>query len=1496
MGKKPVKAKKAVKAVKAVKAAKPKNPMMMVWGIFSLIILAALVMRLWQPDWYNDRQFHPDERWIVGSAVPQIKYWGDKPIGLQYGSLPLYILATYNGVVNAIHNIPVFQRMDMNRAIIGGARAISGLVDTGTIVFIFLICLLVFTPTVALVASVLLAFTSLHLHAAHFFTVDTFTTFFSVGMMYFALRIYKKGALVDYILAGAFYGMAIASKSAALPFAAAILVAQLFRFFSMPDKTKANKQARLDSWINLAWAALSAFVVFFICMPHALLDFETFMRDQNEQRRILITGEADVPYNRQYLNTAPYLFYMENLVKYTMGPYGAVALFAFFFYIAAFFKGLIKDRKIEGREIAVILSGVLPYFLIVGTSFAKFNRYMIPFTPFLALLAAKLLYDLYAWMKNKKLAAAIGAITVISAMFYGLAFMNVYTNSHSWIAASRWMFKNIPVTTQTAGDKAPRRTRILNEMWGDDLPVYADGHGSGDFDNKQWALQEPDSPNKIEQLSEALSYTDYVIMADKRAYGTYQRLPQRYPINYFYYSNMIKNPEVFGYKLVLDKVNYPSFLGITIKDDKADESFQLYDHPRVYIFKNVSYMKKEEIKQILLNGEAAVQAKYSSFANTPGNPSVPARRKDMNNPNIGQVKDKVREIIPQLSVFLWYALIQLLAFMVLPLNFTLFKNLKDKGYGLAKVAGVFLFAWINWIFVSANAWKFYQVNLWMLILVLFGAAAYFTVRNKKEINLFARSNRNYIIVTESLFLGAYLLFILIKVFCPDVHNVMGQGYNGGGEPMGMAYLSAIFNDVKFPPHDPWMSGYTLNYYYWGQLMLATVAKTLGYAPKVVYDLSLSLLFALSFIAAFSLSYNITGKYKYGILGGFLLACAGNFHTLYFMFDKIVNAHGFISMMQGIFSFQFIWDPTRIYPSPVITEMPFFSYLYGDLHAHNIVIPVTVLAIALVYNIMKSPNTSLSFIKSFGENKAEISINVFVLSVVFGSMLAINTWNFPPVGIFLGLSLFMLAVMLWKGNLKILSKMKSWARQEAIFWLVVESIISVFVIGGLAYLAFLPFHMNFQTPFKAAIGIVSPPERASLFMVFEYFALFFVVVFSFIFMYWSGAFEKIAAKTGMFKLKMRKFNVDKVIDHTVRVFDKVVDDTYMLKRAAIFLICALVFLALLFIQPTFAYVFMMMAAVTWVLAVTVDRDEAFALVLLFTSLGMIIGTELFYIADGRMNTVFKFYMVAWTMLACCVPYLLKRLVDAYRKIFVIKKFDALFVSGGVIALLVVELGLIAIDTRAGSSLFKAFFLAVTIMAPAIFFFLKDRVGKNILAAGMLFIMLPAALYPVLGSIAKGGICSLNPSKPITIDGTAYMKDLQPRAGTPTDFDKYDYQAIEWINKNIDHLDPILEAPGERMYTGESRVSIFTGMPSYIGWGYQVSQQSGRDDTPGRTTAANYFFTNSAAPEQLLNLLHLNGIKYIYVGAIERAMYPNMAKFDLVGSQVYNNPGVIIYKVK
>ena len=48
--------------------------------------------------------------------------------------------------------------------------------------------------------------------------------------------------------------------------------------------------------------------------------------------------------------------------------------------------------------------------------------------------------------------------------------------------------------------------------------------------------------------------------------------------------------------------------------------------------------------------------------------------------------------------------------------------------------------------------------------------------------------------------------------------------------MDMAFITAINASSHFPPHDPWMSGETLNYYYLGHLVFAWPIKLLGLAP------------------------------------------------------------------------------------------------------------------------------------------------------------------------------------------------------------------------------------------------------------------------------------------------------------------------------------------------------------------------------------------------------------------------------------------------------------------------------------------------------------------------------------------------------------------------------------------------------------------------------------------------------------------------------------------
>lgn len=1454
-----------------------------IYFILSIIILIALILRLYQPDWYADRQFHPDERWIVGNAVPSLNYPG-RPMGLQYGSLPLYILSFYKNFLNDLRNNGWVKDLDTNRALISGARVISGLVDTGTIIFVFLIGTLLFKPIVALCAAVLLSFTTLHIHAAHFFTVDTFVTFFIAGVVYFSARIYKKGELLDYILSGVFYGAALASKTAALPAALIILTAHILYFFSLKGKGKSVRDEKINSWINLGITAAVTFIAFFIFMPYAIIDFRSFMNDQNYQRRILVTGEGDVPYNRQYLFTTPYLYYIKNLILYTMGiPFGFTAFFAFVFYIISAGKNLIKF-KFKEKEILLLLSWMLPYFLIVGNSFGKFNRYMLPLTPFLALITAKFLYALFSFFKEKKWAVLINFIVIAGAVFYGIAFMNVYTNSHTWIQASRWIYKNVPDVVPDV--TPPKKTVILNEMWGDDLPVYADGKGGWIYNITKWNVQEPDSPIKIEELSMRLNEADYVVMADKRAYGTYLRLPKRYPINYFYYSTMMKEPAKLGFKLVYEKAVYPSFLGITIKDDKADESFQLYDHPHVYIFKNEKYFSKEELKTIIMQGEKEIKSKFK----------FSEKIKGAANPNIGLLRDKPVAFLPVVSVFLWYLLVQLLSFMVMPLHFKVLNNLADKGYGLSKISGVFIFAWINWILVSCGIFRFYQLNLVLLFIVL-GIFSFILINNIfKQVNSFIRENKMHIIYTEIAFLAAYLFFIIIKLWAPDIHNVSGHGYNGGGEPMGMAYLSAIYNDVKFPPHDPWLSGWTLNYYYWGQLMLATLSKLLGYTPGITYNLSLSLLFALCFVGAFTLVYNMTKKYSYSLLGAFLLSLSGNFHTLEFILDKLVNANNLSQFINSTGVFQFIWDPTRIYPTPVITEMPFFSYLYGDLHAHNIVIPVTVFGFALIYNVVLQSNKTINFLKNLGDSWFNICLSVFTIALVSGAMLPMNTWNFPPFFLLVAGSFFIIGLNLYRKNYKVSKKAKLQDIAKNILLSAGTATGVVFILALLSYVLFLPFHADFQSPYKTVPHYISKAERASLYVMFKYFSVFFFVIFAYIYFVLNNGIKSFKKQISLPRTGIKKFDFNKILKLLEKVLDKINNNFNLSVKFYIVTGTGILFLLVFgFVQDTFAFLLIMTIVVLWVLFATRDRTEIFSLILLLISIGIIWGTEIYFVADGRMNTVFKFYMVAWTMLSIAIPYLLYKITEEIKLFFKLKKMDWFYIAGVALFLIILSVVVRFFDLKSVRHYLSVVLITTILLGSLFVYFFKGKAGKYIFIGSFIFLLIPAILYPLFGSIIKMDICSLGFKQKPRIDGLLYMKNLQQRFGSVRDFDRYDYETIEWINKNFKNIEPILETHGEWMYTGSSRISIFTGMPTFVGWGYQVSQQSGRGVEVSSRTRMTDLIYNATDLNESKRLMKENGLKYFYIGTIEKKLYPDCMKLSEIGNIVYQNEQATLYKL-
>ena len=100
------------------------------------------------------------------------------------------------------------------------------------------------------------------------------------------------------------------------------------------------------------------------------------------------------------------------------------------------------------------------------------------------------------------------------------------------------------------------------------------------------------------QIYQTIHKADYIIVASNRLYAPLQRIskncqewkvpPERCSHNANRYYEKLFNGEL-GYKKIAEFENLPTIplVNIPINDQNADESFTVYDHPKVMIFEKI---------------------------------------------------------------------------------------------------------------------------------------------------------------------------------------------------------------------------------------------------------------------------------------------------------------------------------------------------------------------------------------------------------------------------------------------------------------------------------------------------------------------------------------------------------------------------------------------------------------------------------------------------------------------------------------------------------------------------------------------------------------------------------------------------------------------------------------------------------------------------------------------------------------------------------------------
>lgn len=1526
------------------------------WAL--LLFGLALLVRLWRPDWYSHRLFHPDERWLFDKTA-ELHLWAEPgktdAAGMQYGSLPLYVVSVVKDGLNAVTH------MGAHPASIVSGRSVTGVVDALTVAATYLLALQLLGSGWALFAALLIACAPLHIQLSHFFTVDPWLACFATFTLAASLRWTRKPSLALSAGMGVLYAAALASKSSGLPLLAPIVLAHLWGLFSPGLTLKERAQRRQLAWQGLAVAAVATLAAFFVFMPWAFLNFHKFYANQTAQQDILVKGSpGGVPFVRQYWDTGMG-FHLKNIALFYLGlPAGLLALIAAPVLGILALMGAWRAQRVQAAPRArgaravpaeataagqwqtalgplLILAWALPYFAIVGSSFAKFARYMLPLLPSLAVLLSLALARCAA-----RRATATRVLTWTLALFafgYGWGYALTYTHPHPWIEASQWADENIPaMTPDPTAPGGQRPTRVLNEDWGDDLPVDVPGIPNVHYDDLkgkpgQVNVVEWDSPNKLDRLCTSLSQVDVLFLADPRAYGTYLRLPVRFPLTHAYYDLLFSDPQRLGFERVHESSNPIKLFGLVALPDSrtpavpralwADESFTLYDRPHAFIFRRVGPRTPEQVRQALLDRitelggsmdwmkgrgpedlERAAQGEIPALANTPATTAA-AEAPETVNPNFGQGRGALHPLLH--PVIIWWLLVTVLGWLALPLSVRVFGAWPAGGYSLSKALGVLLFGWLAFNLSEWGVMRFTQSGLWSLLAVLAVLGTLGVWRHRTAAKAWVKAHRSEILFSEGVFAAAFLYFVLVRAFNPNIHDIVGQGYFGGGEPLGMTYLSAITRCVTFPAYDPWLALHNSSYYYFGYVLAGALSKLSGFPTAITYNLSLALFFSLTLLSAFGVLRGLVKRRWLALGGAAMVAMAGSLWTLAYL--GLQMNRGF-NIIGSIFSHGFIWDPSR-FPELVnghIFEFPYFSYLYSDLHPHNMVLPFSLLLLALLAVPFLSREAGW---RSFGPSLQQALLWLLLASLCLDAQYAINTWSWP---VFLALGAGALLFGPWVGKGRRLSdNLKSTAMGAAVLVLAL----------GLGRLLMEGFRHYFLQSGGDRVGHVLPSEwQMSAYIPLAYFLPGLVALAVLAGQRTRTYSLSLAKPLGWDKLG-RKDWFDKGLTLAERFFERRLGSAIGISTGLLLVGGLLSWSLLKFSnQGVLALALGLGLACLgfFLLGAWRDGAESFLWMLGAFTCFLVAGSEHWFVAD-RMNTIFKFWFNGWVIMGVVFGAGFARAFEPAGALAVAARpRKALRARRGrsrraprlpldqalpwIVGASLLLLGLLVswFDARlmAQGGRFIASFLAYAALLLAVFglaCFYGEAAWHKAALRGVWGALLAAGLlYPLGATGARIGEASqfTHPH----LNGTAFMAERDARLGSDAkDYDKHDYALIQWLNANAPVTETLLEAPGTDMYKGYSRYAIYTGLPTLLGWDYQVGQQLG-ERTGGilNQRRQDAFAIYNGDETQAVALLKRYHVRWIVVGSIERSLYSEagLAKFARIAKVAASDGPSTLYR--
>lgn len=325
------------------------------------------------------------------------------------------------------------------------SRIVSALLSTASVGVVYLLGRIAYGTVAGLIAALLLALATLSIQLGHFATPDSTTVFLVSLALLAGWRAVEHPSSGHFALAGGAAGLAAGSEYHMVLLAVPTLTAWLLA-------------GGRPSW--LAAAGLAALGAFVVANPYALVEFPAFVTAGEHTVRIR-TIESSTQYGDRFSSFGPAWSYV---VRYALG-YGIGWPMTMWTVLSVLWAAFRRTRADY-----FLLSWLLPYFVLVSVSPARFMRYSAPLLIPLVILAGRAAAEGFRTrgitaVSVTLAAAAVSAYTVV----YDAAYVGVFASPDTRATATAWVSQHASAGEYLGFPALP--DGLLN------LPYYADMAG-----------------------------------------------------------------------------------------------------------------------------------------------------------------------------------------------------------------------------------------------------------------------------------------------------------------------------------------------------------------------------------------------------------------------------------------------------------------------------------------------------------------------------------------------------------------------------------------------------------------------------------------------------------------------------------------------------------------------------------------------------------------------------------------------------------------------------------------------------------------------------------------------------------------------------------------------------------------------------------------------------------------------------------------------------------